>query len=131
MAAVSATRAPARYSFFAPEREAPTTAVAGRDVDIDFVNEHGRNLVIGLSNYQICALLQGQDADDAPARPVILEPDAPGNLRKDGVVFAATHVQTRAESSSALTDDDRPAADEVAVVRFDTKALRILIAAVP
>ena len=41
VAAIAAARPAARDALFAPEREAPAPAVAGRDVNVDFVNEHG------------------------------------------------------------------------------------------
>ena len=46
VAAVAAARAAARHELLAAERQAAASAVSGRDVDVDFVDEH-RNLVIG------------------------------------------------------------------------------------
>jgi hypothetical protein len=41
-------------------------------------------------------LLQRQDADDPSVRAVILEPDPAIDLREDGVVFAASGVESPA-----------------------------------
>ena len=75
-------------------------------------------------------LLDGDDADDAPARAVVFELHAAGDLREDRVVLAAAGVQAGPEPASALADDDRAAGDEVAVVRLDAQALRVRVAAV-
>src|SRR5207302_6204699 len=40
VAAVAAARAAARHELLAPEREAAAPAMAGRDVDVDFVYKH-------------------------------------------------------------------------------------------
>ena len=47
VAAVAAARAAARHELLAAERQTSASAVAGRDVNVDFVNEHRGNLVIG------------------------------------------------------------------------------------
>ena len=46
VSAVAAARPAARHALFAAEGQASAAAVACRDVDVDFVNEHG-NLVTG------------------------------------------------------------------------------------
>ena len=43
VAAVAAARAAARDELLAAERQAAVSAVAGYDVNVDFVNEHGRH----------------------------------------------------------------------------------------
>src|SRR5438477_10130420 len=80
-----------------------------------------------LLNSRLCERL---NADDAPFGAVVLEPHAAGDFREDRVVFAEPRVQARAEPASALADDDRPAGDEVAVVRFHAEPLGVAVAAV-
>ena len=59
--------------------------------------------------------LGGDDADESSAGTVILEPDAPVDLRKQRVVLAETHVETSAELASALPHEDGAAGHDVAV----------------
>jgi hypothetical protein len=115
--AVAAARPAARDAFFAAEGKASTSSVSGLDVNVDFVYEQMR-------------LLDWEDADDAAAGAVVLEPYASGYLREDGVVFTASRVQARQEPAATLADDDRAARDEVPVVRLHTETLGVRIAAV-
>ena len=64
-------------------------------------------------------LFDGQDADDAAARAVIFKSDAAGDLREDGVVFAQSRIETRAEPATALPDDDRATCHQITVVSLD------------
>ena len=118
--AVAAARSTARDALFAAERETSASAVAGRDVNVDFVDEQ----------FFIEALFDRLNADDPPVSAVVLEPHTPGNLREDRVVLADAGVEAGPEASSALTHDDRAAADDVAVVRLDAQPLRVGVAAV-
>ena len=84
---------------------APAAAVAGGDVNIDFVYEHARDrsrasaasrvrrVALGAASQ----LLERQHADDAAARAVILELDRAVDLGKQRVVLAEADVQARAE----------------------------------
>src|SRR5262245_1812637 len=69
------------------------------------------------------SLFERLDADDAPVRAVVLEPDASGNLREDRVVFSEAGIQSWTEPPPALANDDRASADDVPVVRFDAETL--------
>jgi hypothetical protein len=40
MPAIAAVRSAARNAFLAPETQAATATVAGRNLDVDFVDEH-------------------------------------------------------------------------------------------
>ena len=86
VAAVAAARAAARHELLAAERQAAAPAVAGLDVDVDFVDEHGIGIwywdpVIGRLRLPVRTadcLFDRQDADDAAVRAVVLEPHAAG-----------------------------------------------------
>jgi hypothetical protein len=75
--------------------------------------------------------LERVDADDPAPFAVVLELHASSDLGKDRVVLADTRVHARAKPTSALPNDNRSAAHEVAVVRLDAEALRIRVAPVP
>src|SRR5262249_14452922 len=97
--------------------EGQTSAASStcRHMNVDFVDEH---------------LLRRQNADDAPARAVVLETDTAGNLRENRVVFTQPRVQARSEAPPALAHDDGAPADQVPVVRFHPQPLGIRVAAV-
>src|SRR5258708_27861806 len=76
------------------------------------------------------ALLQRQNADHAPACPVIFEPDAAIDLGENRVVLAEARVEAGAEPAASLPDDDGAAGHDVAVVRLDAEALRVRVAPV-
>src|SRR3954471_7547459 len=76
-------------------------------------------------------LVEWLDADDPPARAVVLELHLAGGLREDCVVLAEPHVQAGLKTPSALPHDDGAAGDDVAVVRLDAEPLRVGVAAVP
>jgi hypothetical protein len=116
-------------------------------VNVYFVNEHRiwsshhqlsglsckSNDQIGddrLSRRQRSGGLDGQDADDASAGAVVLEPDPAGDLGKNRVVLATARIDARLEPATALTHDDRASRNQIAVVSFDTEPLGIRIAAV-
>ena len=75
-------------------------------------------------------LLERVDGDDAAARAVIRELDASVDLREERVVLAEPDVQARPEPAPALTHQDRPAGDDVAVEALHAEPLRIAVAAV-
>ena len=70
-------------------------------------------------------LFGGNDADNPTHCAVVFELHAAGDLRKDRVVLADAGVETRPESTAALADDDRAAADQIPVVRLCAEPLRI------
>src|SRR5262249_2964678 len=112
--AVAAARPAARYALLAAKGQTAPPAIAGCNVDVDFVDEH---------------LLDWLDADAAPVAAVVLELHAACDLREDRMVLAETGVEARREPAALLTDDDRAARDEVPVVRLDAEPLRIAVAA--
>src|SRR4030095_16965424 len=69
-------------------------------------------------------------ADASAVRSVILVPDPAGNFRKQRVVLAEPDVQAGAEPPTALSDEDRSARHEVAVVALDSEPLSVAVAAV-
>jgi len=71
----------------------------------------------------ISGRLDRKNADDSATGAVVLEPDATRHLRENRIVFTAARVETGAEATAALPDDDGPAGHEVPVVRLDTKPL--------
>jgi hypothetical protein len=75
-------------------------------------------------------LFDRNDGDFAAVLAVIFEPDLAVNLREQRVVLAEPDVQTRVEPASLLTDENRSAGDDVAVVALDAEALRVAVAAV-
>jgi hypothetical protein len=76
-------------------------------------------------------LLDWQNADDSTVSAMIFEAHAACDLGIDRIVFAEPCVATRTEPASALSHDDRAAGDQIAVVRFDSKSLRVRVATVP
>ena len=140
LAAVAAVGTAARDELFAAEAERARAAVAGRDVDVDFVDEHvsqsgTRNHEIGADLAArparfLCDLLDGEDADEAAARAVIFEPHPAGDLREERVVLAEADVEPGLEPAAALPDENRSAGHDVAVVALDAEALRVAVAAV-
>ena len=123
-AAVPAVRAAARYAHLPAEGHAAVAAIARVDLNVYFVDEHGEGIPAGL------LLVEGKNADLAAMRAVIGKLHLARHLRKQRVVFAPAHVQSRLEAASALADEDRAAWDDVAVVALDAEPLRIAVAAV-
>src|SRR5690606_7763079 len=117
IAAVSAAGPALRHELLAPEGHAAIPAVAGFDVNVDFVDEHA-------------GLLDRKDADAAPARAVILELHPAVDLRKQRVVLAEADIETRLELATALTDENRPTGHDVAIVPLDAQPLRVRVAPV-
>src|SRR5204863_1628652 len=74
--------------------------------------------------------LRRQDADHAAVRAVILKPDAAGDSGENRIVLAQSGVEARPEAAAPLAHDDGAAGDQIAVVRLDTQALRVRVAAV-
>ena len=107
-AAVAAVRAAARDELLAAEAHGATAAVAGGDVDVDFVYEHrqgevwtarwsgrsdAKHRLVDYGSVRLGHGLQRQYADHAAARAVILELDRPVDLREERVVLAEPDVQ--------------------------------------
>src|SRR5688572_6835151 len=76
-------------------------------------------------------LFQRQDGDHAALGAVIAELHRAVDLREERVVLAEPDVEAGAEPAPALTHQDRPAGDDVAVEPLDAEALRIAVAPVP
>src|SRR5262245_55116331 len=72
----------------------------------------------------------GEDADEARVAPA-LEPDVAVDLREQGVVVAATHVEAGLEASPALAHEDAAAGDELAAEALDAEHLRVRVTTVP
>ena len=140
MAAVAAVGAAARDELLAAEAQGAAAAVAGGDVDVDFVDKHvsrqssvgSRSVSVGSrqSAVAIVSRLEREDADDAAARAVVLELDRAVDLREQRVVLAEADVQAGTEPAAALAHEDRSAGDDVAVEPLDAEALRIAVAPV-
>ena len=72
----------------------------------------------------------GNNGDTPAVLAVVLEPYLAIDLGVQGVVFAQANVEAGFESPALLAYEDRPAGDDVSVVAFDTKPLRIAVTAV-
>ena len=148
LAAVAPVGAAAGHTIFATEAHATVTAVTGMNLDVDFVDEHGGLELAAEGNESIGArpglasrvrpelalrLLGGRERNDADATAhgaVVRELHVPGDLGEQGVVLAPSHVQAWTEALTTLPDENRPAGNEVPVVRLDTKTLRVAVASV-
>ena len=155
-AAVAAIGAAAGDEFLATETEAAPASVAGAYVNVDFVDEHTTEAsgispqASGLSQAQgltdampETALIprpdawglplfdfDGNDADAATVRAVVLELHRAGDLGEQRVVLPEADVEARAEAATALADENRSAGDEIAIVALDAQALRVAVAPV-
>src|SRR5688572_18745685 len=76
------------------------------------------------------SLLGRDDADPSAVLTVVFEADFAVHLGEQRVVLPEAHVQSRLEATSLLTDQDRSAGDEIAVVTFHAEPLRVAVAAV-
>ena len=63
-------------------------------------------------------------------RAVVLESDAPSDLRKQRVVLTQADIEPGTEAPAVLAYEDRSAGDKVAVMPLDTEPLGIAIPAV-
>ena len=61
---------------------------------------------------------------------VIFEADLAINFREQGVVLAEPHIESRLEATTLLTNENRSARDDHAVVALDAEPLRIAVAPV-
>ena len=104
-------------------------AVAGGDVDVDFVDEHQFGTAGALPDAS-SGLFDRMDADEAAVRAVILELDRAVDLREQRVVLAEADVEAGLEPAAALADQNRSAGHQVAVVALDAQPLRVAVAAV-
>jgi hypothetical protein len=75
-------------------------------------------------------LFHRDDADLAPVRTVVFESHPARNFCEERVILAETDIEAGTKAATMLTDENRPPADEVAVVPFHTKALRVAVATV-
>src|SRR5215471_7754842 len=64
------------------------------------------------------------DVDEAAAAAFVFELNDPGYLREQRVVFADADVHARFKLRSALTDQNRAAADELPAEALDAEPLR-------
>src|SRR5216684_5776090 len=72
----------------------------------------------------------GLDHDKLPHRSLVEELDAPRDLGKEGVVFAASNVQSGLNPRAALADDDRAARHQLPAESLKAKPLRVRVAPV-
>lgn len=72
----------------------------------------------------------GNDGDTPAVLAVVFESYLAIDLGVQGVVLAQTDVEAGFESSPLLAYQDRPAGDDVSVVAFDAKPLRVAVTAV-
>ena len=75
--------------------------------------------------------VDGYYTDHAASRAVIFELHATRDLRKQRVVLAATDIQSWTETAAALTHENRPASDDVAIKPLHAETLRVAVASVP
>ena len=61
---------------------------------------------------------------------VVFEANLAVNFGKERVVLAEADVQSRLKPPALLTNQDRSAGDEHAIVALDAKALRVAVASV-
>ena len=67
--------------------------------------------------------LRGGNADEGPVLSLLFEVDDSVDLGKKGVVFPHTHVDTRMDSCSPLSDQDIPGSDGLATGPLDPESL--------
>lgn len=140
----------ARNELLAAKREAAVPAVAGFDLDLNFVDEHGneresktggnkRRKREGEKGPSTRRPALDQAIDELTldehvyvlAKPAsITELNRAGDFCKQRVVFSKPNIFAWLVSCAALTHDDGAAADEFARKYFYAKPLRIGIAAV-
>jgi hypothetical protein len=108
-------------------------------VDVDFVDEHTRiqESAIRIQNSSDSRFLipdsflfYGDDGDLPAVLAVIFEADLAIDLGEQGVVLAQADVEAWFEAAPLLTDENRSAGDEVAVVTLDAETLRIAVSTV-
>jgi hypothetical protein len=124
-AAVAAIGTPAWHKLLATKTETAPTAIASRDLDLDFVDEHGVRGKLGGLNARL--VVDRQDADHPSVRAVVLELDAPGDFGKERIILAEANVQPRTETPATLADQNGSARDNSAGESLDTQPLRVAI----
>ena len=72
----------------------------------------------------------GTNVDHPPAAPAVSELDHARDLREQRVILAAAHVVAGLKARAALTNQDRPAANELAREAFDSQPLGVRVSAV-
>src|SRR6266849_7078387 len=72
----------------------------------------------------------GLDHYKLPHRSLVEELDAPRDLGKESVVFAASNIQSRLDPRAALTHDDRAAGYQLSAKSLEAKPLRVRVAPV-
>src|SRR6476620_11796263 len=72
----------------------------------------------------------GQDVDELPAAPLVLELDDGGDLGVEGVVLPLADVDAGEETGAALPDDDRAPRHQLSPEALDAQVLRVGVAAV-
>ena len=61
---------------------------------------------------------------------MIFESDPPVDFGEERIVLSKTHVESGLESTAALTDENRSACHDVAVVTLDAEPLRVAVSPV-
>ena len=70
----------------------------------------------------------GLDHHKLPHRSLVEELDAPRDLGEEGVVLAASNIQSGLHPRAALADDDRAARHQLSAESLKAKPLRVRIA---
>ncbi len=78
----------------------------------------------------LCFYSLGFNHHKVAHRALVDELDAPRDLGEEGVVFAASNVQSRLNSRATLADDDRASGNQLSAESFEPKPLRVRVAPV-
>ena len=141
VAAVAAVRAAARDELLAAEAHAAAAAVARRDVDVDFVDEHGggsQKRSASLCAPDATAKWPDSSGDYSSGRTLMMRPCAPWSSNRTRPSTFANSVSSLPRPTfrpgrnapPALPDEDRAAGDDVAVEPLHAQPLRVAVAAV-
>jgi hypothetical protein len=125
---IAAAGTAARNEFLAPERETAVTAVAGFDVNYNFVYKQRITGPWRLAPGP--CLLSGFDADELASPAAIAEFDDARDHGEQRVVLTQTDVDAGLDAGAALANDNRPAGNHLAAEGLHAQALRVRIAAI-
>ena len=117
-AAVASARTTSGDVFLAAKRQTTVAAVAGFNLNRNFVYE------------QVAILLGCHDADEFAQPAPVSKFDYAGDFGKQSVVLAEPDVDAGFDAGAALAHDDGAAGNKLAAEGLDPKALRIRIAPV-
>jgi len=147
---VSARRASAGDKLLPPESEASVATVACFHSNFGFINEHGGSgqnsrqkkclvpkatrlratQIVHTAGSKILFRFQRLDHHKLAHRTFVEKFDPAADLSEERVVLATTHIQARLHPRTALTDDDRPAGNDLSPESLETQTLRIRVATV-